>query len=67
MNWVTIGRFLFSPEELRSDWWFFAQLWVQGVQRVSKHLPMTDPCLLWCAMDPIKINPSHVGIPDMDP
>ena len=34
------------------------------MQAMHKHIPMTDPCMLyiWCAMDPIKINPSHVSI-----
>ena len=31
---------------------------------IGYKLPMTDPwcCYIWCSMDPIKINPSHVSI-----
>ena len=41
------------------QWWWTTIFWWRGVT-----YPMTDPwcCYIWCSMDPINKNPSHVSI-----
>ena len=55
VGWCSMGTFN-DPWDMEAEFHDF--------QFLSIAIPMTDPwcCYIWCAMDPIKINPLYVSI-----